>query len=91
MTTFEDVLREQLAKKPRKGRRERRLLELIDSRPSARRTRVLARLERHARAFLVSEGAVGEGVGAIDWASIDWEKFFSNLLKLLLAILPLFI
>lgn len=66
--------------------RARRLLRIIDGPKNARRRRVLERMERHTRAEI---GA--GGTGKIDWSKIDWEKLFEQILKLLMAILPLFI
>lgn len=84
---FETALREQLETQPRGRIRGRRLLKILDSKPSKRRTRILARLESHARAHLVSEG-MASATGAIDWGSIDWSKVFDTLLKILMALLP---
>lgn len=87
--TFEEVLREQLRLRgDRRGRRERRILRLLDSPPSRWRTRAIARLERHARVHLEGEGyAVGSDWGAL--ADRDWAGFFEGLLAFLSAILPM--
>ncbi len=85
---FLTALREQVeVKKSRKGRL---LLKRLDGMTAARRKRVVARLERHATAFLAGEGVKVGAVG-FDWSSVDWSKFFESLLKLLLLILPLFL
>lgn len=86
---FATALREQIVSR-KATRRGKRLLALIDSKPSKRRTRVLARLESHAR-VAAAEGGVTFGVGAIDWSKIDWGKLFETILTLLLRLLPLFI
>ena len=87
MKSFETALREQCEQTPRRKFRARRLLAVLDSEDGPRRRRILARLERHALAQL----DIDEGVGAIDWGSIDWEKFFETLLKFLMMILPMLI
>lgn len=87
---FETALREQLNARPKsrfRGRWAQRLLKLVNGPPSAKRTRILARLESHARAHLVSEG-MASATGAIDWSSIDWNKVFDTILKILMALLP---
>src|SRR5690349_23994177 len=85
--TFEGALRAQLAARPPgKGLWARRLQQLLDAKPSRRRSRILARLESHARAYLVGEG-LASATGAIDWSSIPWDKVLDFVLKLLLAIL----
>lgn len=66
--------------------RGKRLLAIIDGPHSRRRTRILERLERHAR--------VQMGFGEkqkIDWSTVDWGKLFEELLKFFLAILPFII
>ena len=85
---FLEALREQVeVKKSRKGRL---LLKRLDGMFPARRKRVVARLEKHATTYLVGEG-VKVGAAGIDWSTIDWSKFLEQILKLLLALLPLFI
>lgn len=85
---FETALREQLETQPRGRIRGKRLLKILDSKPSKRRTRILARLEAHARTHLVSEGVVGADAVGFDWSSVDWQKVFDVILKILLALLP---
>lgn len=99
---FADALKEQLESTTNLRRRGRKLLELINSRPSRARTRKLARLERHALASLdkkqlaklnVPAGALfgdDEGLG-IDWSQIDWGKILDTLLDILLKLLPFLI
>jgi len=84
-TTFETALREQV--ESRKSRRGRFLLRKLDGMRPARRKRVVARLEAHARAHLVGAGVIG-ATEAIDWASIDWQKWLGILLQIFLALLP---
>lgn len=81
---FATALRQQIVTR-KATRRSKRLLELIDGPKSARRTRVLERLESHAR---VTAGVAQ--AGAIDWSSIDWGKLFESILQLVLMLLPLF-
>jgi hypothetical protein len=89
--TFEAALREQLEtrKDEVSGYKRRRLLRLLNS-DGAFRARRLARMEAHARVELEAEG-VKFGAGAIDWSSIDWNKFFQQLFELLMKLLPLFL
>jgi len=87
-TSFETALRQQCEATTKRKRRAKRLLAVLDMEDGPRRRRILARLERHAAAHLeVEEGMVG----AIDWGSIDWERLFESLLKLLMMILPMFL
>lgn len=89
MKTFEQALREQIESSGTRRVRARRLLKVLNARPSARRTRVLARLERQAARFLEDEG-VAAGRAGIDWGAIDWAALFDRLLKFLLSILDVF-
>lgn len=87
MQTFEEALREQFTLKrggKKLSRWEKKLQKILDAKPSARRTRILNRMESHAR--------VGLGLSAtakIDWSKIDWAKVFDFIMKLILALLPL--
>lgn len=81
MKTFETALRESLEAQPQQSRRARRLLDVLNSRPSRRRERVLARLESHARAETGFRGK--------DWSAIDWPSVLKTLLDILLKLLPL--
>lgn len=85
MANFETALRTEIVTR-KATRRSKRLMELLDSKPSKLRTARLARLERHAALVAGVEGGVG-----FDWGSIDWAKLFDSILALLLKILPLFI
>jgi len=87
--SFVDVLKEQIdSRKIKLLGKGKRLKELLDEKPSRRRTRILNRLERHARVQLEEEGIkVGD-----DWSTVserDWNKFFTNLLNFLISLLPL--
>jgi hypothetical protein len=87
---FEDALRTQLDADPSVSRRAKKLREVLDSRPSRRRTRVLERLERHAAAHL------GRDVSEVDdWSpnkvgAVDWKKIIDLLIQILPLILALF-
>lgn len=85
---FLTALREQV--ESRKSRGGRLLLRRLDRMLPARRKRALARLEAHAVTRLQGDGMKSAAVG-MDWGSINWDKFFENLIKLLTLILPLFI
>ncbi len=86
---FLTALREQCV--ARGGHAAHHVLHVLDMPDSPRRTRILARMERHARAHLSEEGVAGMDATAIDWGAIDWAKFFDGLIKLLSILLPLFI
>lgn len=64
MKTFEAALRENLEAQPKQRRRAKRILAVLDERPSRRRTRILERLEMHARVELDFDGE--------DWSAVDW-------------------
>lgn len=84
--SFATALGAHLEAKPKPKLLERRLLKIINSPPSKRRTAILKALETRARDKL--------GVGAtaaIDWEKIDWQKVLDFLLKLLVILLPLFL
>lgn len=93
LVTFEEMLRQQIDKPGRRRLGKRLVQKVLDAKPSARRTKALARLEGHTRQHLLAEGALtaaqANGTKAIDWSSIDWSKFFDGLLKLLMTLLPL--
>jgi hypothetical protein len=84
---FAEVFKKQIESR-KATRRSKKLLEVINSKPSRSRTRILERLERHARVHLEGEGVAltngWEGVG-----ERDWDKFFDGLLKFIMKILPL--
>lgn len=81
---FETALRKQLEKRPDRNRiARRRILAVLDAKPSKARTRRLARMERAAA------GVVGADAGAIDWSAVDWLKLFETILAVVLKILDL--
>lgn len=91
---FETALKEQLNSRPKgwfRARIAQRLLKLVNGPPSAKRTRILAKLESHVRAHLVNEGVVGASAVGFDFSTIDWAKLFESIFKLLMLLLPLFI
>lgn len=83
---FATALREQIVTR-KATRRSKRLLALIDSKPSDKRTRILERLERHARVA----ANLHEDADGVDWSKIDWGALFETILALVLKLLPLFI
>ena len=83
MKTFEQALRENLEAQPTQRRRSARILEVLDSRPSRRRTRILERMEKHARAEAGFQGK--------DWGAVDWPSLLKSILDILLKLLPLFL
>jgi hypothetical protein len=89
---FETALRAQVEKRPRLGLKGRRILSVLNSRPSKRRARILARWEEVATAAVHAQAGTDPGkTGAIDWENIDWKKLFQTILELLLKFLPLFL
>ncbi len=81
---FETALREQIESRPKLGLRGKRILAILDAKPSKRRTRRIERMERHAAVAAGFTNTVG-----IDWSQIDWKKLFDTILELLLKFLPL--
>jgi len=81
--TFQEALSEQLGKHPK---RFKRLREFFARPESEHKSRIMARLEAHARVHLGLSPTE-----AIDWSSIDWASLFEGLMKLLMLILPLFL
>lgn len=79
---FADGLRSQVA--GRKDKWSKRVLAILDAKPSLARTLFLNRMEAHARVAL----GLGSREG-IDWSQIDWSKILDFLLKLAAIILPL--
>lgn len=90
MSNFAESLQQQLESTPHLRRRGQKILEVLKSPRSARKDRIIRRLERHATAAL-DEKVVAKagGVEGIDWSKIDWQKFLSQILELLLKLLPL--
>lgn len=86
--TFADAMKAQLEAR-QMTRRGKRLLDVINGPESKKRTRVLERLERHARVHLNHMGVGTTWTGWDGIKSVDWNKFFEGLFKLLMALLPL--
>ncbi len=82
---FETALREQLEAKGRLTAGDKRIMEILDARPSRRRTRQLDRMARFAAAAV----AVPGDPATIDWSSIDWSKALATILSVLIKLLPL--
>jgi len=83
--TFAGALQTQLAKKEKLSPGERRLLRILNSEDSPRRDRQLARMERFVRADL------NLPAGAVDWSRVDWPSLLTQILQLLIQLLPLFL
>lgn len=81
LRSFEVNLQEQLTGTPVLVRRAKRILDILNSPPSPRRTRRIARMERHAAAAI-------DATGKIDWSKVDWAKFLETILAVLLKLLP---
>lgn len=84
--SFESALREQLTLHPDEPGADR-VLRVLNMEDGRSRDRILHRLERHVATHLDVKGEAGK----INWAEIDWEKFFAAALKFILAILPFLI
>ena len=85
--SFETALRAKLEADPKRSRRARRVLEILDSRPSRRRTRRINAMENHAIAVLKTEGL--KPAAAIDWSKVDWAKVIDKILDILIQLLPI--
>lgn len=96
---FEDALRQNLEAEPNLKRRGKKILEVLDAKPSRARTRRINRMERHALASLDPKQLAKLNVPAtalvssedglgIDWSTIDWGKAIEKLLNVLLKLLP---
>jgi hypothetical protein len=81
MSDFATNLSAQLAAH---GSRNIRLLVLLNTPDSPRKTRRLARMEQHVRVHLGMDQAK-----VIDWSKIDWPTLFADILQLIMAIMPL--
>lgn len=86
MSNFAAELEAHLESKPDLRRRGKKILAVIQSRPSKKKDRILARMERHAAAAIDRDVGVG-----IDWSEIDWKKVIEIIIKVLLMLLPLLI
>ena len=87
-TDFEFNLRKHLEANPSRKRRAKRILAILDSKPSRRRTRRIEAMEKHVEAQLAASGRMKYWVDMPDWSAIDWAKLIDIILKLLLALLP---
>ena len=84
---FEDALREHLEADPKLRRRGKRILAVLNGRPSKRRTRQIERWERHARVELGLAAEAFPNDVAFDWSTIDWAKWLGIIIQLILALL----
>lgn len=84
-SSFEMNLRLAIMAKPKRSKRDERILNILDAPPSARRDKRLARMENHARAV----AGIDPKTGAIDWSKIDWAKLLKSIMSLLAKLLPL--
>jgi hypothetical protein len=90
MSNFAAELQAHLEADPNLRRRGKRILDVLKSRPSKKKDRTIARMERHAAAAIEREAPTEDGV-SIDWSQIDWKKWLGIILKILLMLLPLLI
>ena len=89
-SNFAAELKSHLEADPKLSRRGKKVLELLNARPSKRKDRQIARMEAHVTVELRAMGAVGfAGEGAIDWSAIDWQKLLMTILEILIKLLPL--
>lgn len=79
MKLFESGLLQQLEAKPKLSMRDKRIVAVLKSPPSQRRTRKIERWENAARAA----GGVDPTTGAIDWQNFDWAKFLEVILQII--------
>jgi hypothetical protein len=84
MTDFETALRQQI-RDNKETKKAKRLLAFLDAPRTTFRKNILAKMEQHASVTVGKKGQVG-----FDWASIDWAKFFQQILSIIMALLPLF-
>ena len=90
-TSFEYNLRQQLESDPVGIRQGKRILAILNARPSKRRTRRIAAMESNVKEQLENKGlwpAFAEYGSSIDWSTIDWSVVFMFVLKILLALIP---
>lgn len=88
--TFAEAIKKQIIER-KQTRRGKRLLDIINDKPSRRRTRILDRLERHARLQLEDIG-YKKAATIDDWSEVsekDWGAFFQKLFEFLMKMLPL--
>lgn len=87
--TFEQGLRNHLAAKRRLTLRDRRVLRVLDAKPSRHRTEFLANAEVRARDRLGFRGADWSAVKAVDWDKVL--EIIKLLIEAFLKIAPLFL
>ena len=83
--TFEQALREQLTATPDLRRRGKKILAILNARPSRKRERQIHRMRKHVEAEIPYE------VDYDEWDEIDWPTLLESILRLLLLLLPLLI
>ena len=86
--SFADNLRAQLEAEPKLRRKAARILAILNARPSKRRTRQIARWEAHAAAELRLD-ALPRRFGQIDWSQVDWARWLSIIVSVILALLTI--
>lgn len=84
MNTFEEEAISQFNANPLLKKEHPRIWRIFNGRPSARRSRRIARMESEVRLQMVNSS-----ISAIDWASIDWLKVFQWIAAILGIILLL--
>lgn len=84
--TFAGALQKQLLMKEKLTFRERRILDIINSPHSAKRDRVLYRMELAARGALDIHANE-----AVNWGEVDWPRVIRIILAILVELLPLLI
>lgn len=91
MSNFATELKAQLLAQPKMGRRATRILNIIDARPSRRRTRQLTRMESCAIGTIAQPTVLIAAIGdsGFDWSMIDWFQFLGPIISTLLKLLPL--
>ncbi len=87
---FEQWLRAASESTSARKRKAKRVLKLLDEPDSPRRTRILARIERHVAAQLGLNLPSDDPtkLSAFDWSSVDWVSIFETIFKFILALLP---
>lgn len=101
MSNFASVLQEQLKAQtlPLRKRQAKKVQKILDMPESDRKTRLLKRIEDHVQLELTHSDyeipaeamtTQADGTTGIDWSKIDWSKVFDIVLKIILAIIPLF-
>ena len=88
MSDFETELRKAIEADPDLKRKGKRILKVLDMRPSKRKERILERMEAHVRATIYPEGVNTGSSAEFDWSTIDWTKLLGVIVQVLLALLP---